>query len=357
MHADDPLIGLGEGRTVRLSAIRATPDSRSYYLSVLHSSSARPVCRCVPDGVPMGIGRRTAGLVRPYLYLYPLHRSDGELHARLCPNRHSSSAPGLEGATPASELPQGVQHHSESEVGPPEQASVRFVLERLLAEAGLNLWLPTFEGHRTYGQVRHRLMAASVDLATRLDDPIPHRLYIPPVFAMSHKAAIEDAFQAFIAPATDSTARRFIFGKIRDVEIRPDSWSAPRLRLVETNEQFWLNQVPCLVPLPFDPTLRWVALLEIRPSPRAKAGFTVVDAAASLVTEQAVPVHSPAHAALADSLVGSRSSFRSSLEADPDTAWAFPDLVLTPADGPPARLAPQPCRVAAPRGVATPTSR
>lgn len=348
MHSGDPLISLGEGRDVLLSAIRVSPDSRAFYLARLHGSITRPICRCVSQGVPMGVGRRTAGLPRPYHYLYPLHRSDGALHGPLCPNRFSPSPPShhpVDGPLPPSSpgapstpIPVSSPPTASSNV-PGDLPTSRLLLDLLLAESGLNDWRPTYDGHRTYGKVRHRLLAASVDLATRQDGGFPHRLFVPPVFAIAHRIALEQDFHSFIAPRQDSTIPRFVVGRIRNVEWREGAWSAPLLYLSETNERFWLNEIPDLVPLPFEPAT-WLAAMEIRPSTRAKSGFTVVGAAATLVTSQAIPVPSQAHARLAEKLSSTGASFVASLLGDPSTAWAYPDLILASPEGVPSRLAP-----------------
>lgn len=356
----DPLIDLGQYQ-VRLSMVRASTSSRRQHLAALHERGTKPKCLCVPHGVEMGVAKRATD---PALfYLYHLHRPDPLLHALHCPNRvdpEARSSEAGDGAAAAGEPLGGAIHRvapstkvrerplafvdapileprriQPQPVQPAGPIGMSGLLETLFKEAGLNTWRPAFAGHRSYRQVRYRLIEASKRI-----EPLPGRalsdlLYVPPQWTPTKKEDINFEWETFLEllqPSADGVVPRgVVFGLVRDIEARPE-WSSPAIKLADFRDRFWLDDVPELLPQPLESDARWVVLLavemhEFRRRPR------VVDAAAMRVSANWIPVFSRAHGLLADHLVQAGEAFTAPLASDKATAWAVPDFIVRTSEG------------------------
>lgn len=361
-RATDPLVDLGHLQ-VRLSSIRHDQVTRSRFLGPLYRTGAPARCMCTEPSVEMGIARR--GDRAPVYYLYHLHRHDQELHTPECPHRvehvpliaaqEEAEAPAQEPADSTSLVvhvpllqPQPIKPKSRTF----SLAGMDALLDALLVSAGLNVWRPYFAGHRSYFQARFRLIEAAKKIRTYGSSTLADLLYFPPVWDPSKVQDIEfdlSEFMARLAPTEENMLPRgVIVGRVKDVEQRP-TWTAPRIRLSESRLHFWMDAWPELIGPPCPDYFYFVMLAVERPPDSDR--LRVLDAAVSLMTPSWIPVATPDHAALANTLVGQRASFTSSMRSDETTCFAYPDL-LAYAPGAAARVIPLPHSAS---GVPAPT--
>jgi len=340
----DPLIDLGRYQ-LRLSVVRANAGSRRQHLEPIYRGGGVATCLCCNRGVPMGVAKRSSEPA--VFYLYHLHRPDPLLHALSCPNRVEP----VEGSTEQPVPPPQKLGAAAAPSAPPARVVRASVLEPRLVlpskadstpsglsglldtifkVAGLNTWKPAFLGHRTYFQVRYRVIEAAKRISPLPDSTLADMLYVPPVWDPALREDINfewETFLSFLAPSSKGTVPRgVVFGLVRGVEFKPQ-WSAPALRLADFRDRFWLDNVPDLLPNVLEPGDRWVVLLAVELNPQNRRPL-VVDAAAMRVSSQWIPVFSRRHADLADRMVEAGQAFTSPLASDSSTSWAVPDFLL-----------------------------
>ena len=348
----DPLIDLGRYQ-LRLSALRANTVSRRQHLEPLYRSGGVATCLCSTSGVPMGIANRSS---EPALfYLYHLHRPDPLRHSVTCPNRVelaealTQAQPAAPAAPPAPPPPPALPHQlpvvashavvrapvlqprlALPQKADPEPAGMSGLLDTLFKVSGLNTWKPAFLGHRSYFQVRYRVIEAAKRISPIPGATLADMLYVPPLWDPARRDDINfewETFLSLLAPNCEgSVPRGVVFGLVRGLEFRPQ-WTAPALRLADFRDRFWLDNVPDLLPHILEPGDRWAVLLAVELNQQNRRPV-VVDAAATRVSAQWIPVFSRAHAELADRFVDSGQAFTAPLASDRTTAWAVPDFVL-----------------------------
>lgn len=89
----------------------------------------------------------------------------------------------------------------------PVQLTMRSLLHLLWETAKLNTWSPGFAGRRSWGVVRHHLLAAASQLHVR-KDLLKDRLFVPEVFSSERKADLAASRRRRMPPAASSKAPR-----------------------------------------------------------------------------------------------------------------------------------------------------
>lgn len=314
--AYSPWINLGAYR-VPLSSIRIGPQQRRQHLEWPHRHRRHVTCMCVPDGVPMGIAVRAEPPPAIY-YLYHLHRGDPVKHSRWCPH-YAPPPPQLEPG-PDTVPQEAGQFHDQ----PPLAAT----LDSVVAMASLNLWRPSFLEKRTYFRVRYRLIEAAKHFDIGGGATLGESLYVPPIWDNDVKTLAQaewDLFLDMLNSDPESPQTAYVLGLAKSYEVRP-GWTAPRLLLSSHLTPFWLDEIPTLLPFPAEKGHHWLVLLKLRSS-RSKLRYRVVDGASILMSKNWIPVHSTAHARLADEIAPTQQLL-APLAHDSDTAWAVPDFIV-----------------------------
>ena len=330
-----PWIDVGRYR-VPLSSIRIGPKERAHHLSRSHRQNTPVTCLCTPQGVSMGVARRSDP--QPTYYLYHLHRGDPTLHSPSCPHYLPAQEPPPHPPQPV-QAPSPTPHHPDAappqDASPDAPASAALYLDRLIAAAGLNKWHPSFLDKRTFYRARFRLIEASKSVESASDCILGESLYFPPMWDPATKDLAEEEWRIFVemlnAQAEAPHPFGYVLGLAKSLEVRPD-WTAPRLLISSHNTPFWLDKNPALLPFPADKGNHWLVLLQLAPS-RSRHGYRVSDAAAVLLSSRWIPCFTSAHAKLADELAQSNLSFTASLSHDVHTSWAIPDFIVQAPDG------------------------
>jgi len=201
-------------------------------LSGGRSGGIRPLCLCVPGGVPMYVARfGTRHLVKRM----PL---SGNRHAPGCPHYEAPEERAGHAAGPAAarEKAESLRGTLTADAPAPtaekaENATPRrangdgFSLLRMLHElwvrAELTRWHPGFAGKRHWGVVRRHLLAAARRMATP-SGPLAEHLYVPEVFSVERAEKIrerrEAAWRRMLAPAAGESPLMFVVGELKALQ-------------------------------------------------------------------------------------------------------------------------------------------
>jgi hypothetical protein len=98
--------------------------------------------------------------------------------------------------------------------------SLRNLLHYLWEQADLNRWHPGFAGKRHWATVRRHLLAAASSMVTR-NDTLLHKLYLPEVFTVEQRDAINARRLAQWTPALAQHARvsqlMLLIGEVKEI--------------------------------------------------------------------------------------------------------------------------------------------
>jgi hypothetical protein len=184
----------------------------AYAIVWAHEERLRPRCLCRSDSDGQGIEMYVARLVDGYIV--KRMPNTGNQHATACPSYEpSADCSGLgqllERAisedpatgetvlklnfpltkTQGRSLAPPTQGESATVASDGTKLSLRGSLHYLWDQAKLTHWHPGFAGKRTWGTVRRHLLQAAEHKIAK-GNPLHGRLYIPEVFAVEHRAAI-----------------------------------------------------------------------------------------------------------------------------------------------------------------------
>lgn len=214
----------------------------------------------------MGVGRRQV----PYMvfYLYPLHRSDPQRHALGCPHRVEARTGDGDGETvPVLEVKDGKiqvnlaspqyrgqptggnesgEPNREEDISSDKRKSPRgkllTLLEVLWSEAGLNVWIPGFNGKRTYGVIYHRLVEAAARIRVRRQDLSP-LFFMPRPYRDIHAKDIEAEKQRFLEQLREQKSKRYygyVLGLLKEAVEKQGENIA--LRIAHTSTLLWMER-------------------------------------------------------------------------------------------------------------------
>jgi len=186
------------------SRYRSDDPGLQFVLAQAHDAGERPLCLCVPGGVPMVVAR----LNRFVLKRMP---DSGSRHHPRCgcfqPQAQCSGLGELLGtailehASGCTELRTDFSWSKRAEMAPETTAhgaapvvraqtrriSLRATLHFLFERAGFNRWDPAFQGRRTQAALCRDLMAAASDTLVH-GRPLAERLYVPEPFSKAGQA-------------------------------------------------------------------------------------------------------------------------------------------------------------------------
>lgn len=299
-------------------------------LSSGHSGGARPLCLCVPGGVPMYVARfGTRHLVKRM----PL---SGNRHAPGCPHYEAPdervgqatlSATAREGADSLGRAP--TAHGPSPTAETADDATQRraageaFSLLRMLHElwvrAELTRWHPAFAGKRHWGVVRRHLLAAARNIATP-SGPLAERLYVPEVFSLERAEKIRERREAdwrrMLASTASDSPLMFVVGELKALQPgkhRTRAWikhlpDRPLMLGEELARRTDCRYAAFLGLWDAAPTLHMVMASTIALDVVGAA--TVIDAALMACSPEWIPVTDVHELVLVGRLVEERRSFR-----------------------------------------------
>ncbi len=314
-----------------------------------------PVCNCVPNGVPMYIGRRQTY----YLATMPGRITD---HHPACPShgtgtRRSGQDKAKDAVTQDGELTYiqtsaairraaaNNQHHLADRQAhqsiPRNTIRLRSVLLHLWQQAQFNLWSPGMKGHRRYQQIRKYLLQASSTLFLN-GICLTDILYIPPTFIYRDKAAHKDRVCEVIskieASARSLGSRMVVIGHIKDyceneygigIKLRHDTvntfWMNERTQRSFRHHRCQGGELPAI---PDDLNLFCIMTVE-----STDGGYYKVDTLGEIATsQQFIPVDSSYELQFCHHLVEQDRRFMKPLEMHPDTDM-LADFILLDTEG------------------------
>jgi Protein of unknown function (DUF1173) len=325
-------------------------------LALIHGTSERPRCLCVPGGVEMYVAR-----LRHYV-IKRLPNGGSRHHPRCDSFEPESSLSGL-GALAGSavvELDTGrtelrvdfpwtrrpghsATHGATADTGHvsavARRMSLRAVMHFLFERAGFNRWTPAMAGRRNQGVVRKYLLEAAeaIDVA---GGPLADRLFVPEAF---NEAAKADAARrrreklTMLRPHGEATPLALLIGEFKAMEA------------VEEGSRVWIKHMPD-APLLIDNHLwerlarRYAACFEARDADtglrvrlvivaliKARRELTYeIDAASLMMTsEHWIPIDGVHELPLIDALVRQGRRFIKPLRYDAPSAEAFANALLS----------------------------
>lgn len=170
-----------------------------------HHRDDRPLCLCVPGGVPMYLARHGARLLVKRMPL------SGWQHAPACPHHEpgperdhrgrdavstaTGVTPGVSKLASASPGLPGRTTDQHEELAPGNRISLLALLHELWTRAELTRWHPGFLGKRHWGVVRRHLLLAARQTRTHTG-MLAERLYVPEVFNVARADAIRERREA-----------------------------------------------------------------------------------------------------------------------------------------------------------------
>lgn len=189
-------------------------------LAAAHADHVRPKCLCLNDGLEMYVARLGEGFIVKRM------PNSGSRHAPDCPSYEpppESSGLGQVLGSAISEDPANGQTtlklgFSLTRLGSREvptapgsaaadsaqskgtKLTLRSLLHYLWDQAGLTRWQPGFAGKRSWGTVRRHLLLAAEHMVAR-GAALQQRLYIPEVFSVEQREALNARRVAHWAPA------------------------------------------------------------------------------------------------------------------------------------------------------------
>lgn len=209
-------------------------------LARIYGTKVRPLCLCLPAGVPMYISTFSGR------FLIKRMPNSGEQHAPFCdsyePPAELSGLGEVMGAaiqenvdegtttlwlgfpltkTPgrAPPVPSSVEAPTARSDG--SKLTLRGMLHYLWDQAGFNKWSPAMEGKRTWFVIRKYLLAAAGDKHTKGIN-VSDILYIPEAFTVEKRDEIAQRRQAFMsalsAPAKGPRRLMLALGEIKEID-------------------------------------------------------------------------------------------------------------------------------------------
>ncbi|MBK1712168.1 DUF1173 family protein [Rubrivivax gelatinosus] len=170
-----------------------------------HHRDDRPLCLCVPGGVPMYLARHGDRLLVKRMPLTGWQHAPECRHHEPGPQRDhrgrdagstdTGVTPGVSKPASASPgLPGGAADQRE-EVAPGNRISLLALLHELWTRAELTRWHPGFAGKRHWGVVRRHLLLAARQTRTHTG-MLAERLYVPEVFNVARADQIWERREA-----------------------------------------------------------------------------------------------------------------------------------------------------------------
>lgn len=218
-----------------------------------HASHARPLCLCRRNGVPMylarygwrdgGLGIGASGpdelLIKRLPFTGPLHAPDcasyeppaelsglGQVLGSAITEDPASGLTALRLGFAMSRsgsrvVPPGSGEASDSVASDGSKLSLRGLLHYLWDQAELTHWHPGFAGKRSWGTVRRHLLGAAAHKVLR-GAPLLQRLYVPEVFSVDAKDAIQARrmarFAALAGKTPNSRPLMLLIGELKAIE-------------------------------------------------------------------------------------------------------------------------------------------
>ncbi|OXJ06724.1 DUF1173 domain-containing protein [Burkholderia sp. HI2500] len=239
--------------------ISADADDLQRHLAAAYKGKQRPLCACLPDGVPMYIAKLDAH------YVIKRMPDSGAKHAPECP----SYEPPAELSGRAAVLGQAVQDDGEatnlrldfsltksSGKSAPESSgresdsvrtdgaklTLRGLLHYLWDEAGLNRWSPAMENKRSWALVRRELLSAVLG-KTAKKAPLGEQLFIPETWSLDRDAELTARRITAMAPLAKVGKTRPMMIAIGEVkEILPTRSGAKLVAKHLANFPFMLDE-------------------------------------------------------------------------------------------------------------------
>lgn len=329
-------------------------------VAAAYEARLRPRCLCVADGVEMYIARLGDG------YIVKRMPESGSRHAPDCPSYEpppEASGLGQVLGSAISEDPSTGETtlkldfamskiagrstmparggEADSIACEGNRLSLRGLLHYLWDQAELTHWQSGFTGKRTWGTVRKHLLQAAENKIAR-GDPLRSRLYIPEVFSLEHRDAINARRLSWwsLAIATPGKAQHLmlLIGEVK--EIVPARYGFKAVVKHIPDQAFALDEhLYRRLGRRFGSALAlWGAvddihMLMIATFSVAAAGIpTIVELSLMPATRQWVPVEDAFEKQLVEKLVGDGRSFIKGLRYNLSAASALACATLTDCD-------------------------
>lgn len=219
-----------------------TKEDFDYYdqLKQAHRNKLKPLCMCMPSGVPMYIA-----LVNDTFIIKRMPNSGGNHHPDCdsydipveLSGRGGLGAQAIEEdqATGVTKLkldfaltknnitrsaPSGEPGETNTVLSTPAKLSLRSLLHFLYDEAGLNRWFPRMAGKRGWYVIRKYLQEAIHNKETK-NNPLSDSIYIPETFSMDRKDEINHRINKYLAslrPQGKKQPVSVLIGEVKAIE-------------------------------------------------------------------------------------------------------------------------------------------
>ena len=220
--------------------VAANADDLQGYLADAHANKVRPLCMCLPGGVPMYVAKvgehyaikrmpNTGGTHAPDCASYepPAELSGlGEVKGEAIQENIEDGTTTLrldfslsKTGGKAAPAPSGVAADTVRTDG--AKLTLRGTLHYLWEEAQLNRWYPAMEGKRSWYVVRKYLLQAAAGKVSK-GEPLGRSLYVPESFSLDHAAGITQRRIAQMAElATSKKARKLMIaiGEVKEIAV------------------------------------------------------------------------------------------------------------------------------------------
>nr|WP_259373725.1 DUF1173 family protein [Rubrivivax gelatinosus] len=319
--------------------LQRRPGRRAVYAGIdgevvgSHGEAVRPLCLCVPGGVPMYVARHGDGRLVKRMPL------SGFEHAPWCPHYGPPSTHRADGrqatdgphdATPPRPPPPAVTLERKASAQAPAddacQVRLAAMLRDLWTRAELNRWHPGFAGKRHWGIVRRHLLQAASQVRTPAG-AVAKRLYVPEVFSVERADRIRERREArwnwIVREGGDTLPSMVVVGELK--ALRPGQRFA----------RAWLKHVPDCpfllrgsglrqIEQRYDAELAWwgrngglhmVCIATVAPDRSGAA--TVVGMELMLCSPEWIPLADEYDRLLVEKLVGAGRSFMKELDEAP----------------------------------------
>lgn len=218
--------------------VASTADDLQGYLADAHSNKVRPLCMCMPDGVPMYVAK-----VGEHFVIKRMPNTGGS-HAPDCasyePPAELSGLGEVKGEAIQENIEDGIttlkldfslsKSGSRATPAPSGEAAdtvrtdgakltLRGTLHYLWEEAGLNRWYPGMTGKRSWYVVRKYLLQAAAGKVSK-GEPLGRSLYVPESFSAEHVAGITQrriAHMAELAAIKKSRKLMIAIGEVKEL--------------------------------------------------------------------------------------------------------------------------------------------
>ncbi|MBL8318192.1 MAG: DUF1173 domain-containing protein [Burkholderiaceae bacterium] len=325
-------------------------------LAIIHGTSERPRCLCVPGGVEMYVAR-----LRHYV-IKRLPNAGSRHHPRCDSFEPEGSLSGL-GTLAGSAVRELDTGRTELRVdfpwtrrlgrsathGPAVDAgqvgsaaprlSLRAVMHFLFERAGFNRWTPAMAGRRNQGVVRKYLLEAAeaIDVA---GGPLADRLFVPEAFNEAAKAEAARRRReklAMLQPHTETTPLALLIGEFKAMEVveegrrvrikhMPD---APLLIDNRLWERLARRYAPLFEARDADTGLRVRLVIAALIKARRELTYEIDAASLMMTSEQWIPADGVHELPLIDALVREGRRFIKPLRYDAPSTEAFANAMLS----------------------------